>query len=82
MPRMWKHIKIYERATAMRANKLKFEGFRLGRTLREQVPEAWYTQGIKFVESGEYIKILGIPFGEDFDERDFIERKQPALPLS
>ena len=75
LPRMWRHIDIYELATAMRANKLKFEGLRIGRTLREKVPVNCFTEGIRFVAKGEWIKILGIPFGEDFDERDFIEKK-------
>ena len=74
LKRMWLHIDRYEAATGMRANKQKFEGFRLGRTVREPVPDNQYTRPIAFVQAGKYMKLLGIPFGEDFDESDFLEQ--------
>lgn len=35
--RVWKHIKAYEKATGMKANAKKFEGFRLGKTKKQDL---------------------------------------------
>ena len=59
----------------MRANMNKFEGMRLGKTRRQEVPDNEFTRSIRFVRKGEYMKILGIPFGEDFDDQEFLEKK-------
>ena len=75
LARMWAHIDDYEAATGMRANKKKFEGLRLGATRRQKVPENEFTEGIRWVGKGQYMMILGIPFGEEFDEATFLEKK-------
>ena len=71
LPRMWAHIQRYEDATGMRANKKKFEGLRMGHTKRIPVPQNEMTEPIAFVHKGESIKILGVPFFEEYDMNIF-----------
>ena len=72
--KMWGIIDHFEEATAMRANKEKFEGLRLGATKRTPVPANEHTAPIKFVSAGTYMKLLGIPFWEEFDVGIFWEQ--------
>ena len=69
-------LKEYEDATGMRANKKKFEGIRGGPLQRKPVPliPELHTEVIKWVQPGDYVRILGIPFWEQFDIKLFYEK--------
>ena len=73
---MWPLLKEYESATGMKANNTKFEGIRMGRTKKKPIPlvQELQTHIIKWVKPNEYVKILGIPFWEDFDPKYFWDK--------
>ena len=66
MPNAMRTVDNYLRATAGRLNLIKCEGFLCG-DARDSPPQA----GFKWAEDGEYIIILGLPQGNDFDPEDF-----------
>ena len=77
----------YEDATGMLANKKKFEGIRCGALMKKPVPiiPQLRTDIIKWVPKGDYVRILGIPFWENYDINDFYDklyRKSKALLAS
>jgi len=74
---IWPVLDEYEAATGMRANTNKFEGLRCGRLKRKPVPliPELGTQRIRWVKDDQYIRILGIPFWENFDVNLFWEEK-------
>jgi exonuclease III/sulfur relay (sulfurtransferase) DsrC/TusE family protein len=63
----------YEDATAMKANTTKFEGLRCGSLKKKPVPNIpeLFTDVIRWVPPGECMKILGIPFWEEYDVDKF-----------
>ena len=63
---MWRLISRFELATGMRVNMKKTEGLRCGRLARKPVPllQELGTSTIKWVQEGEYVRLLGIPFWE------------------
>ena len=68
--RMWQLLEEWGDATGLRCNRSKTEGLRMGR-LRQQRDCSSESAEIKWVKEGEWIRTLGIPIGESFDEEDF-----------
>jgi len=66
LKRLWAVLTEYEDATGMKANAKKFEGLRCGALVRKPIPlvPELRTEVIKWVEKGDYVRILGIPFWE------------------
>jgi hypothetical protein len=71
LQRMWAHIQQYEDSTGMKANQKKFEGLRMGRTKKAEVPSTPHTNPINWVQDGKYIRVLGVPFWEKYDVEEF-----------
>ena len=73
---VWPILKEYEGATAMRANMKKFEGLRCGRLKKKPVPlvQELCTDMIQWVKPGSYMRILGIPYWEEYEERKFFDK--------
>ena len=63
-------LPLYEKATGMKVNVTKTEGLPLGR-LRNSAPPSSLPEGIAWCPEGSYIISLGIPIGNNFDERSF-----------
>jgi len=78
---MWDLLAEYELATGMRANAKKFEGIRCGRTKRKEVERNDLTNSIKWVKPGDYVRILGIPFWEEYDVENFWIEKYDKMKL-
>ncbi len=78
---MWELLQEYEDASGMKANKSKFEGIRCGK-LRKVTPPTvpgLYCEHIAWVKQQEYVRILGIPFYEEYDEREFWTEKYSKM---
>ena len=62
----------FELATGLKVNVTKTEGLRLGKLRRPaNLPPATLPDGIQWCPEGQYITSLGVPIGNDFDERAF-----------
>ena len=65
-------LPMYEAATGMKVNISKTEGLRLGRLRRPDSPPPDYLPtGIAWCAEGDYIVSLGVPIGNNFNERTF-----------
>ena len=71
--RAWRIIDTYTKATGMSINVKKTEGIRCGALKRKPVPHIpeLSTDKIKWVKKGEWVRLLGIPFWEDYDPNLF-----------
>ena len=75
LKRAWQLIDMYADATGMRVNIRKTEGIRCG-SLKRALPPIradLHTDVIKWVRRGSWVRLLGIPFWEDYDENLFWE---------
>ena len=68
---MWQLIDEWGDATGLRCNRAKSEGARLGTYKRTSMYIGEGTEGISWVQPGEWIRTLGLPIGEDFSRSDF-----------
>jgi len=71
LPRMWQLIEEWGDATGLRCNRAKSEGARLGTYKHTSMYTGEGTEGISWVQPGEWIRTLGLPIGEDFSRSDF-----------
>ena len=76
LKRAWELINIYTLATAMCVNVKKTEGIRCGSLKRKPhlISAALCTDLIKWVKDGEWVRLLGIPFWESYNENLFFEQ--------
>ena len=66
---------MYASATAMQLNVKKTEGIRCGKLKRQPhvIKQEYKSNLIKWVKDGEWVRLLGIPFWEKYDENKFHE---------
>ena len=81
LPKLWSLLQEWCDATGMALNRNKTEGIRLGRTRRSPVPTETFTEGINWVKPGDWITILGVPFGENLNLDRFYEEKYAKCKL-
>ena len=76
LKRAWELIAMYALATAMSVNVKKTEGIRCGSLKRmpHLISTALRTDLIKWVRDGEWVRLLGIPFWENYNEDLFFEQ--------
>ena len=75
LTRAWELIDMYASATAMQVNVKKTEGIRCGKLKRQPhvIKQEYKSNLIKWVKDGEWVRLLGIPFWEKYDENQFHE---------
>jgi len=76
LKRAWELIAMYADATGMRVNVRKTEGIRCGALTRKPIPnpKGARTDMIQWVKKGEWVRLLGIPFWEEYNESLFWEQ--------
>ena len=81
LPLMWDCLHKWCNATGMALNRNKTEGVRMGKLTKTPIPTNEHTRGINWVKPGEWITILGVPFGESPRLDDFFEEKYKKCKL-